>query len=52
MLFIIACLILGWCAWKLVSSPLQSLSFIIKGILLFVLGCGIFLCMFAFLLYA
>ena len=52
MLFIIGCLILGWCAWKLISSPIQTLSFIIKSILLFAFGCGIFLCLFAFLLHA
>ena len=51
MLFIIACLILGYCGWKLITSPLKTISFIIKSILLFAFGCGILLCLFAFLLH-
>ena len=52
MLFIIACLILGYCGWKLItSSPLKTISFIIKSILLFAFCCGILLCLFAFQLH-
>ena len=40
-------LIIGWCVWKLVSSPVQSLAFIGKGIGLLVLGMGAAMGLFA-----
>ena len=40
-------LILGWCVWKLLSSPVQSLAFIGKGIGLLLLGMGAAMGLFA-----
>jgi hypothetical protein len=39
--------ILGWLVWKLLSSPVQSLAFIGKGIGLLVLGMGAAMGLFA-----
>jgi len=47
---LIILLILGWMIWRLLSSPLQSLSFITKGLGLLVLGMGALIGMFALVL--
>ena len=43
-------LILGWCVWNLLSSPVQSLAFIGKGLGLLVLGFGAVMGMFTLIM--
>ena len=43
-------LVLGWLVWKLLSSPVQSLAFIGKGIGLLVLGFGAVMGMFTLMM--
>ena len=43
-------LVLGWLVWKLLSSPVQSLAFIGKGIRLLALGMGAAMGLFALIM--
>ena len=51
MMSILILLVTGYILYKLLTSPVKSLKFIIAGAFLLLLGCAVWLGLFCFLMY-
>ena len=47
---LIGILIIGWLIWMIIRHPLKSLSFIIKLVIIVILGTGAFLALYYFMM--